>query len=211
MKNNQGFSIIETLVALGLMSMGFLAFAQIMTNMNLSQNWSDFRLSTNALASSMLGSLNSPASCTQGFTGIVFVPTGNPVAVSFVLPNRTLSAGVVIPNYNLSINALNLVNYKPVVTNPDGSVTYFGDLSMTTKAGKRVLGPNTSTVVVDSIYLTTQGTTIIACGSVKPEASPSPTPIPTASPEPTPLPSPVPTYTYTPPTHTNDPCDNDRK
>jgi len=205
MTNNKGFTLIETMIAMGLMCLGALAFAQIVTNMGLAQNWSDFRLATNSLASSMVGSLNNPASCTQGFSGITFVPTGNPVPVSFGLPNRVLGAGVIVPNYKLSILSLNFINYVPVQNNPDGSVTYFGDLSMTTKASKKVLGGDTSTVVVDSIYLTTMASLVVACGNVSP---PSPSPSPSPTPDPTPLPSPVPTYTYTP-EHNDSPCDHD--
>jgi type II secretory pathway pseudopilin PulG len=197
--SNSGFTLIEAMIGMGLICMASLAFAQVVVNMGLSNNYNDFRQSTTSLASSLTGNLSSPANCLQGFTGVSFIPNGNSVPISFVTPNRTIQAGISIPGYSLSVAGLNYTNYKLVQTNADGSLTYFGDLALSTKSSKPVLGPGMLTVVVNSIYLTTSGGVISQCGNSLPVSSPSPSPTPTPVPTASPVASPV-------ATPINDPC-----
>ena len=179
--NNKGFSLIEGALGMVLVSMTALAFAQVSTNMNLTQNNNDFRLNTNALASSLLGTLGSSASCTQSFQGVGFDATKAISPVVYTLPNKVIGAGIQLPGYNLTVQGLNFINYKLVQTNPDGSLVYFGDLSLTTTATKKVLGPSNYTIVVDSIYLTTSGGVLTGCSNALPVvATPTPSPTPTA-------------------------------
>lgn len=207
-KAEAGFTLVEAVIGMALVCLTALGFAQIQVNSNLGQNFSDFRLSTNALASSLVGSVSNASSCTQGFQGSGFG------SLTYVLPNRTISAGTALPGYKLMVTALNYVNTVLVQTNADGSQVYFGDLQLTTTPMLKVLGPSTDSVVIASVYLMTASGVVTNCSAsaptpvVTPSPSPAPSPIPSATPVVTPTPTPTPVV-QTPVTNgpaVNDPC-----
>jgi prepilin-type N-terminal cleavage/methylation domain-containing protein len=175
--NNQGFSLIECMVALGLVSAATLALAQQTVNSSLTQNYADFRLETNSLASSLVGNVSNDAGCTSAFQGVTFDPALTDIPLTLTLPNKTIAAGTALPNYKLTVKGLTFSNYKVIQVN-NGITVYFGDLVLTTQALRNVLGPKTSSITLNSVYLTASGA-VTACNQALTLTLPSPVPTPT--------------------------------
>ena len=101
-----GFSLVEAMIGMSIVCLTALALANMSKQMGMTQNANDARLSTNALAMSLMNSLANPISCSQGFSGLPFDSSIPSVPMTYVLPNRTVKAGMALPDYKLTIAGL---------------------------------------------------------------------------------------------------------
>ena len=189
MKNNNGFGLIEAMIALGVMTVVALGTAQVMYNGLLANQTNDSKTSMVALDGSLSQIALNQTSCTMAITKTV---QNFGTAVRFDLPDGTVvSQGASVTNYNLNVNQFNFVNPALVAVGTDGSKVYFGTLQLGFTATQKVLGPSTfATRSIASIYLTVDvGNKITACGANMPTLVSAPVPPPPAV-NPTPAPTP---------------------
>ena len=216
LNNNKGFSILEATIGMGIVSLSMMAFAGVANNMSLTQNANDARLSTNALASSLIGPFSTSSTCTTGLSGLSFDPTASSVPMTFNLPNKVIGAGTIPANYNIKVTALSFTNYTLVQNNADGSAVYYGDVLLSTTSQRKVIGSNNYKMVIDSVYITVASNKVATCSpalDTSLAANAMPTTVVASNPTPVAV---TPTFTVSPTSGASrsisvDPCDKNKR
>ena len=157
---NEGFGLIETLVSLGIMGIVSLALVALATQMQLSQNGNDFRLSNNVLATTLAN-------------GNI---TGTLDNISITTPATTFTSNQILSEYKLTISKLQY-NYSLVQTNWDGSQVYYGSVKVSTIANQKMLGNPFGNKLVANEYVTVVGGNIVGSSPSMPVVAPSPVPV----------------------------------
>lgn len=169
--NNKGFSLLETVIALGLMSIASLTLASFSTNLILAQNANDAKASANSLAVTLLGSMSDNNTCSKGISYVTqnFDANQPTQSIGFSLPNRVIAPNTSLNDYKLNVLSLTYSNYKLVQTNPDNSQVYYGDVKLTTQSQRNVLGSKVyGPRLVASVYFVVLNNVIVNCSTTMP-------------------------------------------
>ena len=154
-KHSSGFSLIEIMIALGIMSVVALGMIAIFTQQMKSSNFNDFRAERTQLDLSIVGQfLNDPNNCKCLFAGASDFATPGPSTLTvptppttigtfhFLIPGSCAGATVPVPLVNSTgVNNLILQSVqlsKITEINPD---SYQGDLNLSLGSTTEVLGP----------------------------------------------------------------------
>lgn len=148
-----GFSMVEMLIAVGVLSIVVLASTTMFENQSRANNFLEFQLKRTQLQSAIISQvLNNPINCECLFTGSTDFPVSgvallagvSPTAIgpyNFATPNDCSTATILNPLVNtvgvdsVKLNSVNLSN----ISNNSGS--YSGDLQISIQSIKNALGP----------------------------------------------------------------------
>lgn len=171
MRNQKGFSLIEVMIAMGIMSVATMALMQLTVQNMLTNNLADVRSALNSLVVSQTGIASNAATCTKAIT-----QTKQLYSSSFQFD--ILKNGVSLNQYFLTVNNVSFTNATLEGTGYEGTKIYFGTLSISTSSNKQVLGPkNLAPRPILGIYLTVNPEGIITgCGSAMPTLPTPPVP-----------------------------------
>lgn len=162
--NNKGFSLIEVMLAMGVMSVVALGTVQMLEHTILISNTAEAKSNVTAVVASAAGVANNVVSCTAALTKVSQTLTDT---IQF----DTLKAGAVLPDYRLTVKSVKLVNTVLSDTGYDGTKVYKADIQATFASNRPVYGGQTfAPRTVSSVYITVAPLgVIVACGSVLPE------------------------------------------
>lgn len=178
MSNNKGFTMIQAMVTVAIMSIIALGLAQMLNNVLLASQTADQKLNVNSLVASTAGVASNTVTCTQAIT--IVSQVYNPDTIEF----NGLKANIPVPTHRLTVSSLSYLNPTLVQTGFDGTTVYHGDLSITLTSNIPVYGPQTfAPRPVMSIYITVSpSNTITGCGTIMP-ALPEPPLAPPMNPD----------------------------
>lgn len=167
-----GMTLIEIMVATGIMGILMMAMITMQTNQMKSNNYLEFQLNRTKLQGSIIGQfLNDPNNCRCLFSGAADFPlAGTPVLTGMPPPNRIGRYSYVLP-----VNCSTATMTRPFVTsipNSDGlslnnielrniiliSGQYSGQLVLDVKTSKSVLGPERIPISIPVAITTVPGT-----------------------------------------------------
>lgn len=187
-KDESGFGLVETLVALTIMSIVLVGTMSLIRFTLLASATGDAKNSVAALVGSLTGIALNPVSCTLAVTKSP--QSYNPNLIRFDLPDGNVIAPLAdLPNYGVYIDQFQFIGAKLVTTNPDGSKVYYGNLAVTIGTNREVLGPSKfAPRIVGAVYLSVSSSNVITqCGASMPSTvTQTPQSLPNAPVEPKP-------------------------
>ncbi len=169
-KNEKGFGLIELMVSVGLISLVMLGVMQTITQAVLVSETADQKAALTALVNSTAGQAVNTTTCTAAITA-------TPQTYGQNLQFGSLSNGVNLVNYGLTVTSLTYSSPALIETGYDGTKVYYGTIMLTTKSNKTILGSqNFAPRLIAQVYLTVSPTNqITACGAVLPTLPTAPT------------------------------------
>lgn len=197
-RNKFGFSLVETLLVVGIASVIMLAMASMQKNQSLTNNFIEFQLKRTQLQGAILGQfLNDPANCQCLFRGASEFPVAGTSGLSGVNPTQIGRYQFVTPgNCNTATVPMPLVSNTGVdrvqttsirlrnIMNVSGA--YSGNLIVNVRSMKDVLGPRDLPITIPvslQVVPGSPGNVVFQSCSLLAAASSSPLPtIVTASP-----------------------------
>lgn len=169
---NKGFSLIEVMVTLGIMSIISLGMMTQMEVGMLQQSTIEQKAAVTALTQVVSMTALDTVSCTQAITVKPQAYTALSNGVRFDLPDGHVIANSHIQTdmVGLKVNDFTFGNGALVVSGTDGTKVYYGTLTMNLEATRPVLGPkNFASRVVGSVYLTVAPAgLVVQCGALIP-------------------------------------------
>jgi prepilin-type N-terminal cleavage/methylation domain-containing protein len=177
MRNQRGFGLIEVMITIGIMSVIMLGLMTATEHAMLVSQTADTKQNLTSLVSSAAGQAFNQVTCTAAVTQTTQT-YGQPFQFG------DLHSGYNAANYNLTVQDLSYSNAQLVATAYDGTKVYYGTITLTATANRRVLGGQTfAPRIIAAVYLTANPAgTITNCGAVMPPLPQQPTPPPPTDP-----------------------------
>ena len=179
MKNEKGFSLIEVMVSIAIMSVAMAGLMELQYVSMLQSTTADVKNSVTSVTGYVGQIALNQQACTAAITKIS-QNYGNDVR--FDLPDgQVIGTNSNLTNYGIFVRSFTFLNPALSGTGADGSKAYFGTLALSLATKKQVIGPNTfAPRSVASVYLTVSPAGVItACGATMPalpQAPPPPAP-----------------------------------
>lgn len=159
--NDKGFSLISTMIALGIMSIVMLGLMQIVNHALLISITADQKNNLTSIVGSTTGTALNEISCTLAVTQ-VSQTMNDPFHFGAMHDGADLTA------YGLTVKSIVYANSVLVAAGYEGTKVYYGTITLTATSQRKILGGSTfAPRVIASVYLTTNPSgTIIACSPV---------------------------------------------
>jgi len=173
LKNQSGFTLIEMLIAVGLLGLVTLGSATMFTTMRMQQEANHIRQDLTSLYSDLGVTISDPVTCTLAVTGLdipfnaaAITPGTGLSPISFRLNGSVLREGEKVPGYELIADTLAIRNAISVGSDDSGEI-YRGELFVSISSGKQIL-PGQSGFkprTVGSFFLTVAAGKVVGCSN----------------------------------------------
>lgn len=191
MKNQNGFGLIEVMIASAIMGTILLDAMQTMYISALQSSTNDTKTNLTTLVNQTSQLALNQTSCSLAVGTTQAYGTN----LALTMPDGTrLANGSSLSAYALTVKSLTFANSSLVYTGADSTKVYYGTLNLVLQANHKVIGPNIfAPRSLGAVYLTVSPAGLVtSCGAALPSVASQPVP----TPSPTPAATPAPDYAF---------------
>lgn len=132
-RNEKGFTLIEAMIAMGIMSVIMMGLMQLTVQMMITSQTADTKAALTSIVQSTMGQAFNQATCTAAVTK---TPQNYGTSIQF----DTLKDGAALATYGLMVKTLTYESPTLAATGYDGTKVYYGTLTLSATASRDVLG-----------------------------------------------------------------------